>query len=109
MPRGPQGRDYSFEDRLASLEQLFGSPFWASISTGYVDLCSPALRKAVALRAAVLYLRNPRQLAVTQDMHRSLVAFHSQHPGPPDSVEMNGREIQLDPGELARVPRCRGG
>jgi hypothetical protein len=36
---------------------------WTGIATGFVDLCSPALLKTVALLAAVLYLRNPVQLA----------------------------------------------
>jgi hypothetical protein len=27
-PRGPQGRDYTFEDKLACLEGLFGPDYW---------------------------------------------------------------------------------
>lgn len=95
-PRGPEGRDYSFEEKLASLEQWFGSSLWADISGGFVDLCDPTVREMASLLVAVMYLRNPLRLAMTEDMHRSLVELISQCPELPDALEINGRTIPVD-------------
>jgi hypothetical protein len=98
-PRDPQGqRDYSFENKLASLEELFAPPFWDGIANGYPDLCSESIRKGISLLAAVMFLRNPRNLQVMHDMHRDLVNWYSQFPEIPEEVAVNGRLIRLDPG-----------
>jgi len=95
-PRGPQGRDYEFEERLASLEQWFGHPDWADISTGYVDLCSKGVRKGVSLLAAVMFLRNPQHLTMTAEMHRQFVEMFSEFPELPDEIEINGQAHEVD-------------
>ena len=96
-PRNKKGeRDYSFEDKLASLEQQFGNPYWKHISTGYPDLTSTAIRKGLALLTAVMYLRNPRNLALMHDMHRQFVDFYSQFGELPDAVEIDGQVHEID-------------
>ena len=49
-PKGPQGRDYAFEDKLASLEEMFGEEFWKTVCTGFVNLGDEAARKAIGSR-----------------------------------------------------------
>lgn len=96
-PRGPQGqRDYTFEDKLASIEELFGPPHWQAIANGYPDLCSESFRKGISLLAAVMFLRNPRNLQVMHDMHRMMVDWYSRLHQIPDEVEINGRVVRPD-------------
>lgn len=89
-------RDYRFEDKLASLENLFNPTFRALFATGFPDLCSDPIRKGLSLLTAVMYLRNPLQLAIVQNIHRTLVDWFSQGDELPDAVEINGRAIELD-------------
>lgn len=95
-PNTPHGRDYSFEDKLASLEQLFGLPVWQALGSGFVDLREPSLRKGVALLAAVMFLRNPLQLEAVQGLHGALVRWFAGSPELPDAVEINGVTRPLD-------------
>ncbi|MGY3443223.1 DUF4238 domain-containing protein [Bradyrhizobium sp. USDA 4473] len=95
-PFGPNGRDYTFEDKLASLEQQFGGPFWKSVTTGFVDLCDAATRKILSLLVAVMYLRNPLQLEQMHAMHEQIVGFYSQHSKLPDAVEIAGKSYEID-------------
>lgn len=95
-PRGPNGRDYSFEDKLASLEQMFGEPFWDSLATGYVNLCDKAVRKGLSLLVAVMHLRNPQQLQQTRVLYEQMVEFYSQLPELPDAVAIAGKTYELD-------------
>jgi Protein of unknown function (DUF4238) len=97
-PAWPDGqRDYSFEDKLAGLETFFGEPPWKALATDFVDLSWEPLRKMIALLTAVMYLRNPRNLQLTHDMHREIVRRYSQFDEIPDQIEINGRVIRLDP------------
>jgi len=43
-----------------------------------------------------MWLRNPKFLHYTKDLHRQIVAFHSQLPSLPEEVEIAGRVIKLD-------------
>jgi hypothetical protein len=95
-PNGPKGRDYSFEEKLSSLEQLFGLRGWAEISTGAVDLCDPTMRKSLSLLAAVMFLRNPLRLAMTHDLHRQIVDRVKNLPQLPTTFEYRGRVHELD-------------
>lgn len=95
-PRGADGRDYSFEDKLASLEQMFGQPFWDSVCTDYVDLCDNTVRKGLALLVAVMFLRNPLRLRQTHALHQQFVGFYSQFPDLPDEVEIGGKTYEVD-------------
>lgn len=95
-PAGPAGRDYSFEDKLAQLEQFFGSPVWQAAGTAYVDLMDKPLRKMISLLAAVMYLRSPVQFEFWKSQHASIVDLISQDSGPPDQVEINGKTVDLD-------------
>ena len=95
-PNGPHGRDYSFEDKLASLEELFGEPYWKAVSDGFVDLGSESVRKGLSLLTAVMWLRNPTHLAIMHDIHREIVDFYSQVPELPDAVEINGVVHAID-------------
>jgi hypothetical protein len=95
-PRGTDGRDYSFEDKLASLEQMFGGPFWDLITTDYIDLCDNTVRKALSLLVAVMYLRNPLHLEQMRTLHRQMVGSFSEFPDLPDAVEIAGKTYELD-------------
>lgn len=95
-PNGPEGRDYAFEDKLASLEEMFGENFWKAVCTGFVDLGNVSVRKALSLLTAVMWLRNPLHLQSMHDMHRQIVAFIQQSPELPDEIEMNGKVVPFD-------------
>jgi hypothetical protein len=95
-PRVANGRDYSFEDKLASLEQMFGGPFWNAVTTGYVDLCDTTVRKALSPLVAVMHLRNPLHLEQMRALHQQMVGFYSQFPDLPDAVEIAGKTYELD-------------
>jgi hypothetical protein len=97
-PNGPNGRDYSFEERLSSLEQLFGSPIWEEACRGFINLNNKINRKAISLLAAVMYLRNPAQFELTQRMHQAFVDTFSAAPELPHEIEIGGvvRKIDLE-------------
>lgn len=95
-PNSSDGRDYSFEDQLSSLEQLFGSEVWHKLGSDYVNLNWPALRKGVSLLAAVMFLRNPLRLRQTQQFHRCMVNMISALPSLPRSFVAKGVEHALD-------------
>lgn len=95
-PRNDNGsRDYAFESKLAGLEQLFGSPFWHIVSTGFPDLAQTATRKGLALLMAVMYLRNPLALCWMHDIHGELVEFFSGLDELPDEIEISGKVHNL--------------
>jgi hypothetical protein len=95
-PRGPDGRDYSFEDKLASLEQMFGSPFWDLATRDYIDLCDNTARKGISLLLAVMYLRNLSHLKQMHALHQQMVGFLSQFPDLPDEIEIAGKAYEVD-------------
>lgn len=102
-PRGEDGvRDYSFEQKLASLEQLFGNPGWQHISTGFPDLMGEATRKGLGLLTAVMFLRNPLCLEWTRQIHRQLVAFYSQCDELPEGIEIDGKYYEFDSSDWPR-------
>ncbi|WP_368389280.1 DUF4238 domain-containing protein [Mesorhizobium sp. LMG 17147] len=89
-------RDYRTEQKLSNLEQLFGTPFWSEISSGYVDLGNKVIRKGLALLTAVMYLRNPTVLGQTAEIHSQFRSFYMAVGEPPDRVEIAGREYDVD-------------
>ena len=96
-PRHADGtRDYSFEKKLASLEQLFGLSGWQHIAAGDVDLCDPTMRKGIALLTAVMWLRNPKSLTLMRAMHAQFLEFYSQLPALPDEMTLNGKTYKID-------------
>jgi hypothetical protein len=95
-PHGPDGRDYSFEDKLASVEQMFGGPFWNLVATDYIDLCDNTVRKALSLLVAVMHLRNPLHLEQMRVLHKQMVGLYAQFPELPDEVEIAGKTYELD-------------
>ncbi len=96
-PRNETGeRDYSFEDKLASLEQMLAHPGWTAISTGQVNLQDDGIRKMVALQAAVMLLRNPKVLDSMESLHPKMVAYYSALPSLPDRVWHSGIWRELD-------------
>jgi hypothetical protein len=95
-PRGPKGRDYSFEDKLATLETMFGEQFWKVLTTEFVDLCNNTIRKAVSLLTAVMLLRNPAMLDAHRSLHKQMVDLYSALPSMPDTIEIGGRDYELD-------------
>ena len=95
-PNGAEGRDYTFEDRLSELEQLFGNPIWKAACTDFVDLEWQPFRKGVALLAAVMFLRNPLRLKKFQETYRGITSFIGGLPEIPHSIELNDQEFKLD-------------
>lgn len=97
-PRNRCGdRDYTFEDKLADLENWFADPIWLTLCHDMVDLQWEPLRKMVALMVAVMYLRNPIQLEQTRVLHRQFVEMFSRFPTLPDEMEYNGKVYPIDP------------
>ncbi|WAX94249.1 DUF4238 domain-containing protein [Aminobacter sp. NyZ550] len=89
-------RDYSTEQKLGDLEQLFGNPFWSKVSTGFIDLNKPTIRKGVALLTAVMHLRNPKMLERTTDIYERFRELFMTEDEPPDIVEIAGRRLEVD-------------
>jgi hypothetical protein len=89
-------RDYSFEKKLADLENWFGHPLWAQLCNDMIDLRSEPVRKMVSLLVAVMYARNPTQFEFWKNMHRQFVDFFSASPELPSQVEHKGKVYQLD-------------
>lgn len=89
-------RDYSFERKLADLENWFGHPIWRRLCTSMVDLQQPAIRKMVSLLVAVMYQRNPAQFEFWKEMHRQIVTFYSSLPELPTQLEHKGKVYDLD-------------
>jgi hypothetical protein len=92
------------EDKLASLENWFGEEFWHDVTTGFVDLGSETVRKAISLLAAVMYLRSPLALEATRKMHRQIVDLYQDYSGAAEAVEIGGK---IYPIELTDWPRYR--
>lgn len=96
-PLGPDGRrDDAMEKKLADLENWFGGPAWNAVCNDFVDFSDEAMRKMVALLAAVTWLRTPRQFEFWKNMHRQFVDFFSQHEALPNVVHLNDRRVELD-------------
>lgn len=96
-PLGPDGRrDDAMEKKLAELENFFGEPVWKSVCTDYPDLSWEPLRKMVALMAAVMWLRTPRQFEFWKNMHSQFADFFAQGETLPDAVYLNHRRVLLD-------------
>tara|TARA_B100000965_G_C19583600_1_gene754678 strand:+ start:1502 stop:2404 length:903 start_codon:yes stop_codon:yes gene_type:complete len=98
-------KDYELEHRFASLEQLFGNPFWRELTNGFADLTDEATRKGIALLAANLYLRNPLRLTDTANLHADLVSQFEGwdfEPGETLNVEINEKAIELDTSDWER-------
>ncbi|TAA53915.1 DUF4238 domain-containing protein [Shinella sp. JR1-6] len=87
-------RDYSLENKLSDLEQLFGNPFWKKISEDYVDLQDESVRKGVSLLAAVMFLRNPAMLEKTKDLHEKMRSDFLNGDELPDVVEIGGKNTR---------------
>lgn len=92
-------RDDRFEKKLAELERQFASDLWASLCGGMVDLRKPSARRTIALLAATLWLRTPRQLDVQRSIHAQFVAACSTPLGLPDELEIGGRVFQMNPAD----------
>jgi hypothetical protein len=95
-PLERHGRDYSFEDKLASLERMFGEQFWTALTTEFVDLCDRTVRQGTSLLASVMYLRNPAILNLHRALHKQMVDFYSSLPTVPDTIEVYGRTYEFD-------------
>jgi hypothetical protein len=96
-PKGDDGeRDYSFERKLADLENWFGDPLWSKLCNDVVDLQWEPLRKMVSLLVAVMHLRNPAQFEKWKAMHRQSVKALSALPEIPGAVEHKGKVYKLD-------------
>lgn len=96
-PKDDSGqRDYSFEVQLSRLEQWFGERPWELLLSEYLDLGDQAVRKMVSLLAAVMYLRNPRSLKLSNNVHRQMVDFLKELTELPQSFEHKGKTYAVD-------------
>src|SRR5882672_3783403 len=97
VPKDETGlRDYGFEVRLSGLEQWFGERPWELLLTEYVDLGDQTIRKMASLLAAVMYLRNPKSLEASNNVHRQMVDLLNQSPELPQSFEYKGKTYPVD-------------
>lgn len=95
-PMDGNKRDYSFEERLADVEQLFGSPIWRGLCTDFVDIKWQPLRKGVALLAAIMFLRTPLRYEEFRTTHRRMCDWFSALPEILEEVELQGKVVRLD-------------
>lgn len=95
-PGSVGSRDYSFEDKLADLEQWFSHPVWTQIATGYADLSDDLIRKMISLTMAVMYLRNPAQLDVSRHIHERMRSFIGEAGALPDEIQIGGVWREVD-------------
>jgi hypothetical protein len=89
-------RNYDFENKLAELENLFGSPLWQAASSDYVDLENYTNRRAISLLVAVMYLRNPLRFEQWKQQHKETTEALSRFSELPTHVEINGRRVAVD-------------
>ncbi len=101
-PKNDAGqRNWALETKLEGLESLL-SKIWEQLADDFVDLSNPAIRKALSLFVAVMYLRHPDALKEVRDVHKKLVGLYEQTPKRPDgtpdieSIEINGELIDVD-------------
>jgi hypothetical protein len=80
-PKRPGGsRDWTMEDRLASLETLL-APMWRDVANGFVDLNEhTSLRKAIALFVSTLHFRHPQSRQRVAEIHSKLVSLVEDFP-----------------------------
>jgi hypothetical protein len=95
-PKGPAGRDYTFENKLASLEQMFGCEAWKIVCSDFVDLGDETYRKMLALLTAVMWMRNPLHLDQVRHIHTQIRDFMAQSPELPEAMEIGGKVRELD-------------
>lgn len=95
-PKGVDGRDYSFEDKLATLESWFGGDLWKAATTGYVDLGDTMVRKALSLLTAVMFLRNPLVFELHKRLHRQMTDYCEVADEMPREVEIGGKLYGVD-------------
>ncbi len=89
-------RDYTFEDRLAELDEMYASSLWDQIANETVDLCNESVRRLTALQMAVMYWRNPAAFDAHKSIHKQIVEFLSQSAEPPSSIMTRGKVYDLD-------------
>lgn len=95
---GPAGgRDYTFEDKLGELDELYADSLWSQIANDLVNLCDDSIRKLIALQMAVMYLRNPVELDLHKSVHQQLKEFLNQGQGLPTTFTAQGKVYELDP------------
>lgn len=103
VPRGDDGlRDDAFEKKLANLEQLFGTPFWKALQNDFVDMSETPVRQGISLLVATMFLRHPKQLEFTKQVHAKLVAMASGPNGIPQYIESKGERWEIDPSDWPR-------
>jgi hypothetical protein len=96
-PKDASGqRDYSFEVQLSRLEQWFGERPWELLLTEYLNLGDQTFRKMVSLLAAVMFLRNPRSLELSNNVHWQMVDILKELPELPQSFEHKGKTYAVD-------------
>ena len=101
-PRSDSGeRDYEVDGMLNDLETIL-SQMWRDIAWDYVNLADEALRKAVSLFVANMYMRHPSNQELSKRVHSHLVKMYEQAPkksnGIPniDCFIHNGKKYEID-------------
>lgn len=93
-------RDWALDDLITGLEDTL-SRIWPDLVESRVSIEDRDLRKGLALFVAVMYLRNPRVRAETEQMHAQIVKAFESMPFPSDSgpntveVEAKGKKYTL--------------
>src|ERR1019366_2014530 len=80
-PKTPDGtRPWNMENDLGECETVMGT-VWPLLAADFVDLHGDqAVRKGLALFVSLLYLRHPRRLVETDNIHRQLVEMFEAAP-----------------------------
>lgn len=101
-PRSDSGeRDYEVDGMLNDLETIL-SQMWMDIAWDYVNLADDALRKAVSLFVASMYMRHPRNQDNGKWLHAQIVDMFEKAPkntgGIPniESLIYKNKEYEID-------------
>ena len=89
------GRDHRMEDKLQALETSMGGRVWDAITADFVDFGDTAIRKGIALAAAVMYLRNPLRFDVTQQIRQSFLDMAEKYGVPAGFVDAEGTRREI--------------
>jgi hypothetical protein len=102
-PKTPDGtRSWEMENDLGKYETVMGT-LWPMLATDFVELQDDeAVRKGLALFISLLYLRHPRRLLETEELHGQLVEMFDTAP-----KDQDGRPLAEGGGAQRRVAENR--
>jgi len=100
-------RNFRTENKLSSYESVMAD-LWPDISNEFYDFGkNTMLRKGIALFVSLLYLRNPKNIEATKDIHGQLIDMYEKLPKDEDgnpcitNIRVKGKEYEFDNSDYA--------